>query len=831
MNKASKIGRRDSAVGVPADREMQLRTLIANLPGAVYRQDASAESVYLFVSNGIFDIAGRRPEEIVGRSHRLICHPDDWKEGRRLFLERIGRSHPYVHEYRIRRSDGSVCWVQERARGVPGPDGTLMFVDGVLLDITDRKKAETALRESKRRYREILDESPIAAWEDDWSAIKRTVDRLRAEGTDDLRAYFERFPHRLHELYLQRRIVDVSAAAVVVYGARDKAELIAQYFLRPPTEDKIRGFRGAVLRFAAGELSAEYEAVDCRLDGSPIVLQNRAIVPSHCRGDWSCVLFTFEDVTERRQAERALAESEARMRAVFDNAADGIVTIDESGIIDSFNPAAAKIFGYAPGGVVGKSVALLMPEPERSRHDGYVRRYLETGRGRVIGIGPREVTGLRADGSLFPMDLAVSEMRVNGRRLFIGIARDISRRKETERRLQQAVKMEAVGQLTGGIAHDFNNLLTVILGNLELLEGHVRQDRPERKLLATARRAVDRGADLTRRLLAFSRRQALKPEATDVNALISEAIELLRRTLGEQVSIETALSDALWPAMVDGGQLESALLNLAINARDAMPGGGRLGIETVNVELDADYAARHADVVPGRYVSVAVSDTGSGMAPDVLARVFEPFFTTKAPGKGSGLGLSMVFGFVKQSGGHVNISSEVGRGTTVNLFLPRAETVAAAHPSAPSLPTLSGSETVLIVEDDPDVRELAARHLQSLGYTVHAAADGPSALAQLSELEKIDLVFSDVVLPGGMNGRELAHEVQKRRPGTPVLHTSGYAETAVVQHGRLEAGVELIAKPYRKEDLARAVRQVLNGPKAAQTGAKVQAAQDRVRPR
>lgn len=219
------------------------------------------------------------------------------------------------------------------------------------------------------------------------------------------------------------------------------------------------------------------------------------------------------------------------------------------------------------------------------------------------------------------------------------------------------------------------------------------------------------------------------------------------------------------------------------------------------------------------------------MAPDVLARVFEPFFTTKAPGKGSGLGLSMVFGFVKQSGGHVNISSEVGRGTTVNLFLPRAETVAAAHPSAPSLPTLSGSETVLIVEDDPDVRELAARHLQSLGYTVHAAADGPSALARLSELEKIDLVFSDVVLPGGMNGRELAHEVQKRRPGTPVLHTSGYAETAVVQHGRLEAGVELIAKPYRKEDLARAVRQVLNGPKAAQTDAKVQVVQDRVRPR
>ncbi len=382
---------------------------------------------------------------------------------------------------------------------------------------------------------------------------------------------------------------------------------------------------------------------------------------------------------------------------------------------------------------------------------------------------------------------------------------------ELHTRLQQSQRMEAVGQLTGGIAHDFNNLLTVVMGNTELLLECKDVDAQQRMLATQIANAAQRGAELTQRLLAFARKQALDPKAVDVNQLAADLDPMLRRTLGEHIEINLVRAGGLWPALVDPGQLENALLNLCLNARDAMPTGGRLTLETANVRLDAEYAARHSEVVAGQYVMLAVSDTGQGIAADLLPRVFEPFYTTKPKGKGTGLGLSMVYGFAKQSGGHVGIYSEPAQGTTVKLYLPRhggGGGACVAQPQA-SPGVAGGSETILLVEDDDAVRSYAGAALRSFGYRVVEAADGPSALALVGQREDLDLLFTDVVMPGGMNGRALADAARQLRPGLRVLYTSGYTEDAIVHHGRLDPGAHLLGKPYRRSDLGRAIRAAL----------------------
>ncbi|MEO8278517.1 MAG: ATP-binding protein [Ideonella sp.] len=385
---------------------------------------------------------------------------------------------------------------------------------------------------------------------------------------------------------------------------------------------------------------------------------------------------------------------------------------------------------------------------------------------------------------------------------------------ELNARLQQAQRMEAIGQLTGGVAHDFNNLLTVVLGNAELLAELNGDNPPHRKLAESIVGAAQRGADLTRGLLAFARKQALDPKAVDVNALLANIDPMLRRTLGEHIEIELIRAAGLWPALVDPGQLENALLNLCLNSRDAMPGGGRLTLETANIRLDTEYAQRHVDVTPGAYVMVAVSDSGDGIAPENLTRVFEPFYTTKEKGKGTGLGLAMVYGFVKQSSGHIAIYSEIGQGTSVKLYLPRmrSDQGQPAEPEA-RIATVGGSETILLVEDDEAVRSYAQAALRSFGYSVIEAADGASALALLRQNDRIDLLFTDVVMPGGMNGRALADAARELRPALRVLYTSGYTENAIVHHGRLDADAQLLSKPYRRSDLDRAVRAALMAEK------------------
>jgi signal transduction histidine kinase/CheY-like chemotaxis protein len=396
------------------------------------------------------------------------------------------------------------------------------------------------------------------------------------------------------------------------------------------------------------------------------------------------------------------------------------------------------------------------------------------------------------------------------RHFFVG--RDLTEKHAAEAQIRQAQKMEAVGQLTGGVAHDFNNILTVITGTIGILSDAVA-DRPP--LVAIARMiddAAERGASLTRHLLAFARKQPLQPRDVDVNALVLETAKLLHPTLGEHIEIAPLLEADAWTALVDPNQLSTTILNLALNARDAMPGGGKLTLETNNIHLDENYASMHSEVTAGNYVMIAVSDTGSGIRAGDLEKVFDPFFTTKEVGKGTGLGLSMVFGFVKQSNGHIKIYSEEGHGTTVKIYLPRATGLGQTVAEMTETTRIEGGhEVVLVVEDDALVRRYVVTQVESLGYTTLEASNAAEALDVIGDAAAVDLLFTDVIMPGPMNGRQLVDEALKRRPSLKTLFTSGYTENAIVHHGRLDSGVLLLAKPYRRSDLARMMRMALDG--------------------
>ncbi len=512
-----------------------------------------------------------------------------------------------------------------------------------------------------------------------------------------------------------------------------------------------------------------------------------------------------------QETPRALRESMARLTAVVETAVDGFILIDSRGRILLFNPACERLFGYRADEVFQENVKLLMPRTYSLHHDDYLRNFLQSGERKIIGIG-REVVGRRKDGSTFPMDLSVGEAKQDGESIFVGIIHDLTERKLTERQLQQAQKMEMVGQLSGGIAHDFNNLLTVIVGNAEHLSEQLKSRLDLRQLADDICQAGERGAELARRLLAFSRRQLLRPRAIDCHELIASTCKLLKRTLRENIEVTTAFNtDAIF-AFADSSQLESAVLNLALNAQDAMAAGGRLKISTSIASLDDNDQGVHPDIESGEYAMIAVTDNGEGMTSDVAARAFEPFFTTKEVGKGSGLGLSMVYGFVKQSNGHVSIYSEPGLGTTVRIYLPNVTPNASRSSSQPAadeeaLPR--GNETILVVEDDPFVRSSVVLKVESLGYKVVLAVDGREAVMKLRTNPEIDMLFTDIVMPGGMSGWEVAELAQQMRPGLPTVFTSGYALEALVDQGRAPMKSIVLTKPYRKAELAHRLREAL----------------------
>lgn len=517
------------------------------------------------------------------------------------------------------------------------------------------------------------------------------------------------------------------------------------------------------------------------------------------------------DITERRLSEEAVRVSEARFRLI---AQATRTAVWEWNIADGqrrWNNGLLELFGHQHDPVGGLSVvwpANVHPDDKR-RVDEAVARLLS----RETDAIHESYRFRRADGSWATVEdhaFAIRDKWGEGVRV-IGSTNDVSERAQLEDRLRQSQKLEAVGQLTGGVAHDFNNLLTIIIGNTELLQDQIEEGHPLRQYADMSAIAADRAAELTRRLLAFSRKQALQPRVIDVNSAIAGMEGMLRRTLGEDINIEIVRAGGLWRTEVDLGQLEAALLNLSINSRDAMPHGGALTIETANAFLDDAYVSTEPGLEPGQYVVIAVSDTGTGIPRDHVDRVFEPFFTTKPAGKGTGLGLSMVYGFVKQSGGHIRIYSEPNEGTTVKLYFPRLSVGRVApnvEPQDRRVP--GGHETILVVEDDVLILQQVTAQLRGLGYQVITASEGGPALAVLRERSDVDLLFTDVVLPGGMNGKQIADAAKDIRPKLRVLYTSGYSENAIVHHGRLDSDVELLGKPYRRSELAAKIRKVLD---------------------
>ncbi len=713
-----------------------------------------------------------KPDDLIGRPVLSLLHPEQRpiseQRIRTLMLER--KPLPVV-EVRTLGLD-NVERVAE-IRGVPLVQGDRVLGVTSGRDVTERNRMVAALREIEARFDALVQKAPIAI------SLKNRDGRYLYVNAEAARALRLRPGGHLGKT--AQDVLDPAAAALVVESDRKLLE------------------------------TGQAQVIEADLPGgAPYASALMVRLPVRDTAGAIIAIGSFAiDISKQKQAEQALHASERRFGHIVDLVQEGI-WIHDNGIITFANPAAAALFGAAdPRDLVGHSIFSLLHPEDRPRAEERTRSLIE----RHAPLSPAEMRIIGLDGKVRVAELQAVPMREGDKVLAIASGRDVTEQRRAERQLQQAVKMEAVGQLTGGVAHDFNNLLTVIVGALDLDPAKV--PAALKPWLEQALHAAERGAALTHRLLAFSRQQTLQPGAVDLNRLVAGMADLLRRTLGEQVEVELRLAGDLQPALADAAQVENALLNLAINARDAMPEGGNLLIETGNAVLDADYVAMNADATIGEYVMLAVSDTGRGMSPEVLKHAFEPFFTTKEVGKGTGLGLAMIYGFAKQSGGHVRIYSELGHGTTVRLYLPRLVGAAAEEAAAVVLRTQPGSgETILVVEDDPSVRKLVVQQLNGLGYQVIEAANGKEALAIIETDARIDLLFTDVVMPGGLNGRQLAEDAQNRRPGLKTLFTSGYAEGSMPHRGALDPasldpGIRLLSKPYRKQVLAQKIREAL----------------------
>ena len=599
-------------------------------------------------------------------------------------------------------------------------------------------------------------------------------------------------------------------------------EIIGERFSRFYTsEDQQAGIPEKALRIARETGRFHAEGWRVRKDGTCFWAMVVIDAVRDERGELLGFAKVTRDITERHLAQQTLLESERRYRRLVEAVVDyAIFQLDTDGRIVTWNSGAQRIKGYVQSEIIGQHFSAFYTEEDRKA--GVPQLALET----ASKVGKFEAEGwrVRKDGSKFWAAVVIDAIRDEAGKLigFAKVTRDITERHETQRKLKAAQeqlavsqKMEAVGQLSGGIAHDFNNLLMIVIGNLETAQHQAMKPPINTRLtraLSNAMRGAQRAAALTGRLLAFSRRQALDPKPMDVNKFLSGASDFLQRSLGEKIQIETVGAAGLWNVEVDHNQLESALVNLAINARDAMPNGGKLTIEGANVFVDENYSQQNPELKPGQYVAICVSDTGAGMPADVLNRAFEPFFTTKELGQGTGLGLSQVYGFVKQSGGHIKIYSEVDQGTTVKIYLPRLRGVAANEDAELKQAPLGAekSETILVVEDDTDVRAYLGDVLRGLDYRVLAAPHAEAALEILRQNNgTIDLLLTDIIMPG-WNGRDLAKEAERLRPGMQVLFMTGYSRNAVVHQGRLDEGVDLLQKPVSQAQLASRVRAALD---------------------
>jgi two-component system cell cycle sensor histidine kinase/response regulator CckA len=793
--------------------EGRLRLITDNMLDMV--SQVNLEGNHVYVSPAHKRVLGYEPEELVGKSILDLLHPVDVERVAGAIQAALQTREPARVEFRYRHADGHYLWLESVGKLLLDDDGSPIGAVFSGRDITERKRAEEGLRQRNREL--ALLNQIIAA-----SAITQEPGAILEAACRELTGAFDT-PRTIAALLNEQKteaviVAEYSAAgpgqAALGQALRVKGNPVLQYLLScrgplavddAPNDPRLDAMRDLVCRRGVASALFIPLVVEDRVLGS---LCLGALQPRHFSPEEVSLAWNVADQVAGALARAQLAQAQKRLVTAIEQTADSVIITDAQGIILYVNRGFEEVSGYRCAELVGKDVRTLA----NGEHDAAFldSMWATAGAGQVWR---GRFVHRRKDGSPYTEDASVTPVLDEGGAVVscVAVQRDVTRQLQLEEQYRQAQKMEAVGRLTAGIAHDFNNLLTAINGFAELARSKAAPGDPLAESLDKVLSSGWRAADLVRQLMAFSRKQLVDPEVLSLNAVVADVDKLLKRVIGEHIALKTTLAPDLWPVRVDSAQIEQVIVNLAVNARDAMPGGGHLTIETCNVALDEDYTARHFGVPPGQYVVLAVSDDGIGMSDEVKAHLFEPFFTTKAPGKGTGLGLATIFGIVRGSGGHVGCYSEEGQGTTIRVYLPRVPGVApsaARRDEAGDLPR--GSETILLVEDDASVRELAARALRQQGYTVLEAAGGAEALRLARERRQaIHLLLTDVVMPG-LGGEVLAEQAVQVCPGLKVLFMSGYTDDAISHRGVLEPGVSFLQKPFGPLALARKVRAVLD---------------------
>lgn len=779
--------------------DASFRLLADNLPTLAWI--ANGDGYIVWFNRRWHDYCGTTPDQMEGWGWQTVHHPDVLPGVLERWRRSIGEGSPFEMIYPLRGADGVYRPFLARAAPVLDASGKVVRWLGKNSDVSAQIRVEAALRESEARFRNMADNAPVMMWVTDASGACTYLNR----------EWFE-FTGQTAQEALGLGWLDATHP-----DDRPEAErtFLAANARREPFRMEYR------LRRSDGSYRWAIDAAAPRFSDD---------------GSFCGYIGSVLDIEERHETEDRLKEAEERLRLATEAAEVGFWDLDLLNDVLVWPPIVKAMFGISadvpvsmedfskglhPEDLEPTTTALQAACDPRQRalydveyrtigkEDGVERWVAAKGRGLFDAQGRcTRVIGTAID--VTARKKTEAELQDLNQRLETRVARAIDEKRQAEEALRQSQKLEAIGKLTGGVAHDFNNLLQVIAGNLELLADSIDDPRARRRL-DHAQDAVRRGAKLAGQLLAFGRRTPLEPKVINAGKLVRGLDDMLRRTLGDEIEVETTISGGLWNTHADPMQLENAILNLAINARDAMNGSGKLTIEVGNAFLDDDYARLHSDVSAGQYVMIAVTDTGSGISPELIDQVFEPFFSTKPEGQGTGLGLSMVYGFAKQSHGHVKIYSEVAQGTSVKMYLPRSTQREDAPVVRDDAPLVGGRETILVVEDNESVRSTVVDMLSGLGYHVLKAGDAASALAVIESGASIDLLFTDVVMPGPLRSPELARKAKDRLPRIAVLFTSGYTENAIVHGGRLDEGVSLISKPYTRDALARKLRQLLDG--------------------